>query len=205
MRPCIKNKTKVKKQKLRTILYPLAKNNSVFFVCLFFTRKSCFLKNVFNWNKLYHAALSSCQSLPVTLPQTPTCSQIDSLLFVDCFCHIHRYTYVIERAGAGFYWWRAYDFKAGHSAVDSQEEPGCLSISQQAPVIFVYSLLLFTCFVLTRSIVPMWRTDDNLQGSVLSFHPVGPRERTQVLRLGGTCWNILLARAHHFLPTLDKW
>lgn len=31
----------------------------------------------------------------------------------------------------------------------------------------------------------MWRAEDNLSGLVLSFYCVGPRDQTQVLRLGG--------------------
>lgn len=35
----------------------------------------------------------------------------------------------------------------------------------------------------------LWSSEYNLQESVLFFHPVGLKVRTQVLRLGGQCLN----------------
>ena len=31
----------------------------------------------------------------------------------------------------------------------------------------------------------MWRSEDNMQESIFSFHDVGPRNQTQVVRLSG--------------------
>lgn len=40
-------------------------------------------------------------------------------------------------------------------------------------------------FIHTNHGAHMWRPEDNLQESGLSFHPVGPRDQTQSVRLGG--------------------
>ena len=37
----------------------------------------------------------------------------------------------------------------------------------------------------------VWRSEDNLQEWVLSFHHVDPREQTQVVRLGSKCLYLL--------------
>lgn len=34
--------------------------------------------------------------------------------------------------------------------------------------------------------MPLWKPEDNLGELVLLFHDVGPKERTQVIRLGGS-------------------
>jgi hypothetical protein len=46
-------------------------------------------------------------------------------------------------------------------------------------------------FVYMHAIIYIWRLGDNLQESVLSFHYVGPRDGTQVIRMGSTYLNPL--------------
>lgn len=45
-------------------------------------------------------------------------------------------------------------------------------------------LFIINFYSLISVLVYMWRSEDNLWKSVLSFHPLGPRNQTQIVRFG---------------------
>lgn len=57
--------------------------------------------------------------------------------------------------------------------------------------IITYVFIYFVCMHVGTHAILLLRRSDNSWMSVLSFHPVDPRNQTQVLKLGGKCLFIL--------------
>lgn len=84
-----------------------------------------------------------------------------------------------------------------------------LSPTKNSQLIFLIQYYLFLYLLTYWSVwnwecasttLHFWTSEDNFQESFLSFYPVGPRDWTQVVRLGSRCfWD---AEPTHFLQCL---
>lgn len=54
------------------------------------------------------------------------------------------------------------------------------------------------------TIAQVWKPEDNLWGSVVSFPHVGPRDQTQAIRIGEKCPSILNHLNHHRFISLGS-
>lgn len=192
MQPCLKNKTKVKHKSLGQF-YTHQQRTTVIF---FHWKVSHFLKNMFLIEINYITLLFPWPGPPSYPPSNPnhvSCSQTDSLFFIDYFGCIHRCTRTCWSSCLFLLslWFQGWLLYSGQPVSERPILP-----LPEVPCVFLFVVCCYlSVLFLTHIIEVMWRSDDPLQWSVLSFTVWVPEKELRSLGSEApaelSCWPML--------------